>query len=173
MLIILRQGLTHLSYSRILKEEIQLDCFYFLISAAHTSILFHLALTFYFSDLFAKFQTPLMKHRLALAFGIENYYRSNRVFQPTLRVFPTQAPSPSLCCRGKLCSEMSTTSTRTCPSGRLTYIMLVPSYLFCQNYMACTLITFFFISVCYRIQDGLLIFRWWKMYNPKQKQHGQ
>uniref|UniRef100_A0A671NB61 Bridge-like lipid transfer protein family member 1 C-terminal domain-containing protein n=1 Tax=Sinocyclocheilus anshuiensis TaxID=1608454 RepID=A0A671NB61_9TELE len=22
-----------------------------------------------------------------------------------------------------------------------------------------------------RIQDGLLIFRWWKMYNPKQKQH--
>ncbi|KAL2098940.1 hypothetical protein ACEWY4_005420 [Coilia grayii] len=26
-------------------------------------------------------------------------------------------------------------------------------------------------DVSIRIQDGLLIFRWWKMYNPKQKQH--
>ena len=24
-----------------------------------------------------------------------------------------------------------------------------------------------------RIQDGFIIFRWWKMYNPKQKQHGK
>lgn len=30
----------------------------------------------------------------------------------------TQAPSPSRCCRGRSCSEMSTTSTRICPSGR-------------------------------------------------------
>ncbi|XP_052427775.1 bridge-like lipid transfer protein family member 1 isoform X10 [Carassius gibelio] len=31
----------------------------------------------------------------------------------------------------------------------------------------------YFISedMSIRIQDGLLIFRWWKMYNPKQKQH--
>lgn len=33
---------------------------------------------------------------------------------------PPQVPSPSLCCRGKSCSEMSTTSTRTCLSGNLT-----------------------------------------------------
>ncbi len=29
------------------------------------------------------------------------------------------------------------------------------------------------LCLCYRIQDGFLIFRWWKMYNPKQKQHGE
>lgn len=29
------------------------------------------------------------------------------------------------------------------------------------------------VNLCFRIQDGLLIFRWWQMYNPKQKQHGQ
>ena len=30
-----------------------------------------------------------------------------------------------------------------------------------------------FVSLYPRIQDGFLIFRWWKMYNPKQKQHGE
>lgn len=90
-----------------------------------------------------------MKHRLALAFGIDSSYLLKSCLSAYIvccfvLFFPTQAPSPSLCCQGKLCSEMSTTSTRTCPSGRLTYIMSVPSYLFCQSHMACALITFFF-----------------------------
>lgn len=33
---------------------------------------------------------------------------------------PLQAPSPSRCCQEKSCLEMSTTSTKTCPSGNLT-----------------------------------------------------
>lgn len=41
---------------------------------------------------------------------------------------------------------MSTTSTRTCPSGRPPYTMSVPSYLLCQSHMACTLVTFFMLQ---------------------------
>lgn len=38
-----------------------------------------------------------------------------------------QAPSPSLFCQGRSCSEMSTTSTKTCLSGNLSDVSVVAS----------------------------------------------
>lgn len=44
-----------------------------------------------------------------------------------------QVPSPSLFCRAKLCSEMSTTSTKTCLSGGcIVYIGTVHYYVTCS-----------------------------------------
>ncbi len=86
-------------------------------------------------------------------------------------LFIFQVHFHSLCCLARSCFEMSISSIKTCRSGTqhrvcvehfLIVYWLYPMFIYS--------IGNFFLS---RIQDGLLIFRWWKMYNPKQKQHGQ
>ncbi len=86
-------------------------------------------------------------------------------------LFIFQVHFHSLCCLARSCFEMSISSIKTCRSGTqhrvcvehfLIVYWLYPMFIYS--------IGDFFLS---RIQDGLLIFRWWKMYNPKQKQHGQ
>lgn len=58
------------------------------------------------------------------------------------------------------------------PSLKTTFLYSPPRGLFVFVYGIHLSVTVLYMFAS-RIQDGLLIFRWWKMYNPKQKLHGQ
>lgn len=115
------------------------------------------------------------------------------LFLPFIYLFVLQVHFHSLCCPARSCSEMSISSMKICLSGTHTQynpLSFFISFLFMlhwhSSYYCCLCVDHYHIvyvlylifiysivNLFFRIQDGLLIFRWWQMYNPKQKQHGQ